>query len=186
METKCEQNRFSNFHHVPRVFYKFSDVFPSFTTFLQANRKKPHPFSGAKKHRRVGSVQKSAFWTSFRFWGEIRCWGAKKEWHKWNIFKTSLNNILYVTVTCLEYFFRHGMIWPLNPPQRPTRIPPVALIPESAKVIHRAICGATATCAVPGSSGREKGKGRMCGSCFSNMILIYFIPQHYFKILNTC
>lgn len=45
METKCEQKRFSNFHHV------LSDVFPSFTTFQStaANRKKPHPVPRCEK-----------------------------------------------------------------------------------------------------------------------------------------
>lgn len=62
-----------------------------------------------------------------------------------------------------------GMIWPLKSPSTTTRIP------ESAKAINRAICGATATCAVPGSSGCEKGKHwKHVWKLFSDMILIYF------------
>ena len=96
---------FRIFIFIPRVFYMFSDVFPSFTTFQSTSqpqktasvpRCEKTPTSWLSPKERLLDI------LSF-FGGKTMLRFPKKEWQKWNIFKTSL------WILCMLYHH------PLNP-----------------------------------------------------------------------
>ena len=69
----------------------------------------------------LAQSKRAPFGHPFVFWGEIRCWGFRKRNEKWKNEIFSRQVCEYFVCYCymsIIFCFRHGMIWPLNPPQR--------------------------------------------------------------------
>lgn len=117
--------------------------------------------------------------------GEMR--GAKKESNMiqiWNILKASLN-ILYIIV----YISRHGMIWPLNPPQQQRGSFRLIVFWPSLLSQPRLSTGQFAV--LPPhvlflAAQDVKREREACVEVVSDMISIYiYIFQHYLLLQNS-